>query len=43
MGGRNPWPDVPRNQRNGRFKSRGGCLVFLLLSPVVFVVYLLMR
>lgn len=40
MGGRNPWPDVPRNQNNGRFKSRGGCLILFLPVIVGLVIFI---
>jgi hypothetical protein len=43
MGGRNPWPDVPRNQNNGRFKSRGGGCLILFLPVIVSLVILLGR
>jgi hypothetical protein len=43
MGGRNPWPDVPRNQNNGRFKSRGGCLVLLIPTIAGILLMLLNR
>jgi len=39
MGGRNPWPDVPRKD-NGTFKSRGGCM--LLLIPVLAAALLML-
>ena len=43
MGGRNPWPDVPRNQNNGRFKSRGGGCLVLLIPTIAGILLILLN